>query len=149
MKAYFKKLYQYNQWANLGLCEHLKVIRELPDDIMMRLSHVVAAEEIWYHRIEPLEMEPLPVFEIQSWEVLEPRLTLSAKRWLDLVTATDDFERKLIYKNLAGKTYESNLGDIFMHVANHGTYHRGQIATLLRQQQFEPLPTDFILFTRV
>ena len=30
----------------------------------------------------------------------------------------------------------------------HGSYHRGQVAMLLRQSGAEPLPTDYIVFVR-
>ena len=148
MKAFFEKLYNYNQWANLGLCEHLQQIEEVPDEVMLRMSHIVAAEEIWFDRIEPLGFEPLPVFKTQPWEILEPRLKQSAKRWLQLIAKSEDFEARLDYSNLAGKPYSSQLSDVLLHLANHGTYHRGQIATLLRQQGLEPLPTDYMLFSR-
>jgi uncharacterized damage-inducible protein DinB len=32
------------------------------------------------------------------------------------------------------------------HLANHSTYHRGQIALMLRQLGSEPLATDFHVF---
>jgi uncharacterized damage-inducible protein DinB len=36
-----------------------------------------------------------------------------------------------------------------IHLVNHSTYHRAQIAILLRQQGFEPVNTDFITYDRV
>jgi uncharacterized damage-inducible protein DinB len=32
------------------------------------------------------------------------------------------------------------------HLANHSTYHRGQIASMIRRLGAEPLPTDFAFF---
>jgi uncharacterized damage-inducible protein DinB len=32
------------------------------------------------------------------------------------------------------------------HVVNHSTYHRGQVATMLRQLGTRPLPTDLLVF---
>jgi uncharacterized damage-inducible protein DinB len=32
------------------------------------------------------------------------------------------------------------------HLANHSTYHRGQVALMMRQLDAEPLATDFHLF---
>jgi len=147
MKAYFQKLFRYNQWANLVLSEHLRNLAP-PDQVMMRMSHIVSAEEIWFNRVKPLGFDPLPLFEIQPWELLQPRLEQSASRWLELVDDTADFEQVIAYNNLAGKSFHSPLSDILIHLANHGTYHRGQIATLLRQHNLEPLPTDYILFSR-
>jgi len=149
MKAYFQKLIHYNQWANHGLCHHLQTLPIEPHEVKKRISHIVAAEEIWFHRIDPLDVDPLPPFEIQSWEILEPRLKDSAQRWLDLAQNTDDFERLIKYHNLSGKSHSSTLNDIFIHIVNHGTYHRGQIAMVLRQNELEPLPTDYILFSRI
>jgi uncharacterized damage-inducible protein DinB len=148
MKAYFEKLYRYNQWANTGLCHHLKELGAAPEAVMMRLSHIVAAEEIWYDRIEPLGFDPLPVFGIQALDKLEPRLISSAQRWLDLVERTTEFELDIHYSNLSGKSFTCSLSDLLIHLANHGTHHRGQIATLLRQHGFDPLPMDYIFYSR-
>jgi uncharacterized damage-inducible protein DinB len=37
---------------------------------------------------------------------------------------------------------------MFQHLVNHGTYHRGQIATMLRQLGNKAQSTDLILFYR-
>jgi uncharacterized damage-inducible protein DinB len=36
-----------------------------------------------------------------------------------------------------------------IHLVNHSSYHRAQIAMLLRQKGFEPINTDFITYDRV
>ncbi|GJM28430.1 MAG: protein DinB [Cyclobacteriaceae bacterium] len=148
MKAYFYKLFKYNQWANNGLCRHLMALANEPIEVKKRMSHIVAAEEIWYGRIVPLDFQHLAVFDIQPWDILEPRLTASAQRWLDLVENTGDFEKVINYQNLSGRAFTSTMSDIMIHITNHGTYHRGQIATLLRQNGLEPLPTDYIIYSR-
>ena len=38
---------------------------------------------------------------------------------------------------------------IMIHLVNHSSYHRAQIAMLLRQNGFEPVNTDFITYDRV
>jgi uncharacterized damage-inducible protein DinB len=38
------------------------------------------------------------------------------------------------------------LGLLLQHLANHSTYHRGQVALMMRQLGAEPLPTDFHVF---
>ncbi|WP_313897918.1 DinB family protein [Brevibacillus sp. FSL L8-0520] len=32
------------------------------------------------------------------------------------------------------------------HVVNHGTYHRGNIAAMLRQQGYAGVPTDYVFY---
>ena len=36
-----------------------------------------------------------------------------------------------------------------IHLVNHSSYHRAQIALLLRQKGYEPINTDFITYDRV
>jgi uncharacterized damage-inducible protein DinB len=69
--------------------------------------------------------------------------------WLDFIEATESFDRELIYNNYVGDPYINNVEQIMIHLVNHGTYHRGQIAILLRQKGFEPINTDFITYDRV
>jgi uncharacterized damage-inducible protein DinB len=38
------------------------------------------------------------------------------------------------------------LAHLMQHLANHSTYHRGQIALMMRQLNVEPLATDFHVF---
>lgn len=52
------------------------------------------------------------------------------------------------YRSSQGTPFQTSVGDILMHLASHGAYHRGQIALLLRQAGAEPLNTDFITFVR-
>ena len=54
-----------------------------------------------------------------------------------------------ISKNLAGEEYKNTVSDIIQHAVNHGTYHRGQILTMLRQLGFTKLfSTDYIAYCR-
>jgi uncharacterized damage-inducible protein DinB len=48
--------------------------------------------------------------------------------------------------DMSGKSYGRRLGDMLVHVANHATYHRGQVATMTRQVGGTPVSTDFIRF---
>ncbi|MFM8742635.1 MAG: DinB family protein [Cytophagales bacterium] len=36
-----------------------------------------------------------------------------------------------------------------IHLVNHGSYHRGQVAMLLRERGYEPFNTDLITYDRV
>lgn len=52
------------------------------------------------------------------------------------------------YRTVAGVPQESAIWEMLRHVVNHGTYHRGQLATMLRQLGVAPPSTDLILFYR-
>ena len=55
-----------------------------------------------------------------------------------------ELSRTVAYTNSKGERWESSVADILTHVVLHGTYHRGQIATRLRDAGGEPAYTDFI-----
>ncbi len=148
MRDYLHKLFKYNHWANTGLAQHIKNQSFPLPEVLERLSHVVAAEEIWYSRVAGLDFELLPLFEAQPWEILTPRLENSAQRWLGLVDQTENFKQVISYHTTSGTPLQTSLDDILCHVANHGTYHRGQIATLMRQGGQEPMVTDYVAFCR-
>jgi uncharacterized damage-inducible protein DinB len=48
----------------------------------------------------------------------------------------------------AGAKYRHRYADMFRHLANHSTYHRGQVAAMLRQLGEKPPATDLIRFYR-
>jgi uncharacterized damage-inducible protein DinB len=56
--------------------------------------------------------------------------------------------RPITYTNTHGQTFTQPLQDLLFHILNHSTYHRGQLAQLLRQQGFTPPATDFVYFNR-
>ena len=47
---------------------------------------------------------------------------------------------------LDGKDHRSLFWQMFQHVINHGTYHRGQVTMMLRQLGAPPVGTDLIQF---
>ena len=55
----------------------------------------------------------------------------------------------LSFKRLNGDPYEMPHYQVFAHVFNHSTYHRGQIVTMLRQVGFAGVgSTDMVGFFR-
>jgi len=58
-------------------------------------------------------------------------------------------ERTIEYQDLRGNDQSDVLWQMLQHVVNHGTYHRGQITTMLRQLgAAPPKSTDLIAFYR-
>jgi uncharacterized damage-inducible protein DinB len=52
------------------------------------------------------------------------------------------------YRNQSGKSATVGTLDMLIHVVNHATYHRGQIASQIRQVGGTPVPTDFLVFAK-
>jgi uncharacterized damage-inducible protein DinB len=127
------------------------------------LVHVFTADRAWLGRLEgqaPLRANATDFGTLNSLlEVWEPVLT----RWPSVVEALGDAGRldtgrldtgrldtgRLIeYKSFAGEPFTNSLGQIVRHVVNHGTYHRGQVATMLRQLGAQAVSSDLISFYR-
>lgn len=133
------RLLAYDDWANR---EALASLRGVPP---RRLAHIVGAQHTWLQRLTGG-----PAAEV--WPELDPaaiavQLDLLRPRWQD-VLRTDDLDRVVAYTNTKGRRFESTVGEILLHVALHGAYHRGQIAADVRAAGKEPAFTDFIHATR-
>jgi uncharacterized damage-inducible protein DinB len=56
---------------------------------------------------------------------------------------------KLVFRRLNGDRYEMPHYQVFAHIFNHSTYHRGQLVTMLRQVGFTDVgSTDKLGFYR-
>jgi uncharacterized damage-inducible protein DinB len=63
-----------------------------------------------------------------------------------LATLTEEaLEGTVPYLNFKGETWTYTLWRMMVHLVNHQSYHRGQVATLLRQLGIQPLQVDFLL----
>jgi uncharacterized damage-inducible protein DinB len=59
-----------------------------------------------------------------------------------------DLDREMEYKTLKYGVYSNPLWQSMLHLLNHGTYHRGQVTTLLRQLGAQPILLDLMHFYR-
>jgi uncharacterized damage-inducible protein DinB len=149
MKKYFLKLYQYNVWANQRVLGCLEGQHIEDEKILTLLGHVVAAQLLWLHRVKGLPPPNVKLWGVYTFDQLVAMADSAGKQWLDFVESTDDFDRELTYRNYTGDPYTNNVETIMIHLVNHSSYHRAQIAMLLRQNGFEPINTDFITYDRI
>jgi uncharacterized damage-inducible protein DinB len=149
MKEHLKKLYEYNAWANrrvIGCIEQQGVTDEKALSIF---GHLVSAQFIWLNRFKGLPKSSYLLWGRYSVAELRQMVEDGAKLWLDFIAENDSFDRVLKYNNYVGDYYENKLEQIMVHLVNHGSYHRGQVALLLRQRGYEPINTDLITYERV
>jgi uncharacterized damage-inducible protein DinB len=152
------RLFAYNRWANARALEPVSALT--PEEfgrtlggsfssVHGTLAHIYAAEWIWLERWNRKSPRGLPT----SQEV--PTLDVLREKWVAVERAARDFvarvtqenlEEVITYVNVKGETWSYSLADMFVHVVNHSTYHRGQVATMLRQLGKVPLSTDFLVF---
>jgi uncharacterized damage-inducible protein DinB len=149
MKQYFLKLYRYNAWSNKRVLGTLQRQNVRDEKILTIMGHTVAALFLWLHRIKGLPAPDVKLWGEYSLEQLVELAEKAGKEWLEFVESTDNFNRELTYRNYVNEPYTNNVENIMIHLVNHSSYHRGQIAMLLRQKGFEPINTDFITYDRL
>lgn len=149
MKEYFLKLYRYNAWSNKRVLGALEQQNVTDEKILMLMSHVMAAQLLWLHRILGLPAPDVELWKRYSIDRLKELSEEGSIRWLQFIEGQDDFNRPLRYHNYVGQSFENNIEHIMIHTVNHATYHRGQVALLMRERGYEPINTDFITYDRV
>ena len=153
-------LFTFNKWANQRTLASLDVLAEEQftrdlassfSSISDTVGHLGGAEWAWLQRWLGTSPTALPEWAKGSSLVqLQARFEdIDAERSAFLNRLADaDVDRPIAYASLNGTRYVQPLGPQFQHVVNHSTYHRGQIATMLRQLGFKPTDTDLITYSR-
>jgi len=153
-------LYEFNAWADrrmLGAVaavkseEFLRPMGSSFASLRDTAAHIYGAEWVWLERFQGRSPSSLPTAaEFEDVGSLRERWTQLEERLLGFVgkLTQEDLNRVLEYKTLKFGTYSNPLWQSMQHVVNHGTYHRGQVTTLLRQLGAQPVLTDLMHFYR-
>jgi len=147
MSSFFNDLFAYHQEANQRILQHLtEQTTEIPEKVLALFSHILNAHQMWNNRITAAS--PLVgVWQMHSWEQAQQLHRENYQQTLQILQ-TQNLDAIIHYTNSQGKAFQNQVRDILFHIVNHGSYHRGQIATLLRQAQIEPIVTDYIFYKR-
>jgi uncharacterized damage-inducible protein DinB len=154
-------LSEYNRWANARMLDAASKLtaeqftRDLKSShrsVRDTLAHVLAAEWIWLERWNGTS--PRALLNPDSFPTVDSLRT----RWAETETDYGSFigglqdrslERIIAYTNTKGEEWKYPLGQMFQHVMNHSSYHRGQLTTMLRQLGAEVIPVDLLVFMDV
>lgn len=113
------------------------------------LNHAYLAELVWLKRVHGTGNAQLADLTVP------PDINALARAWPEVHQAwlewagsrgADAWNSLCTYRNAAGAEFSLPYWQIVLHVANHGSYHRGQVATMLRQSGVTPPGTDLIRF---
>jgi len=156
----FRLLYDYNVWANnrtLDSCAALseeQFTRDLSSSfrsVRDTLVHIYGAEWVWLERWHGRSPGGLPAgADCANLEAARRLLQETDRGLVDYVASltNEDLQRVHNYKTTAGVAQAQPSWQMLQHLANHSTYHRGQIATMLRQLGAKAASTDLIVFYR-
>jgi uncharacterized damage-inducible protein DinB len=142
------------RWADALVANVLTADPALPrqdppsGDPVRVFAHIAAVEHLWYARIEDVTIAHA------VWPDLSPDESRAiaeqhADLFEQLVAGGDgQLQRVVSYRNSAGRPFRNTVEEITTHVAMHGSYHRGQIARIIRASGGDPPYTDYIQFMR-
>jgi uncharacterized damage-inducible protein DinB len=149
MAAYLRRLYEHLAWADARTVAALRAMHAPPLDALRLLSHVIGAEHVWLSRIEgrPGEVPVWPSFGLEECVSVGLSNHSAFAALVETVTPTE-LQREIHYRNSKDEPFTNTLEDILLHVSLHGSYHRGQVARIIRTEGGVPLYTDYIRFVR-
>jgi uncharacterized damage-inducible protein DinB len=153
-------LFEYNSWANhrsldaaekLSTEEFTRPMGSSFSSVRDTLAHIYGAEWLWLERFQGRSPSGLPnLNQFPDLATLRDTWSEEGKRLLRFVRGLTqaDLDREMEYKTLRFGVYVNPLWQSMMHLVNHGTYHRGQVTTLLRQLGAQPILLDLMHFYR-
>jgi len=150
LREYFLRVFSHSAWGNRR--SYQAIARHSPPDARASgyLSHIVAAERVWIARLKGLDSSSLPIWPELTLEDCERVIDENAAAIGQYLAELNDevLESAITYRNSKGAEFTTPVIEVLTHLAMHGTYHRGQIASALRNAGLEPENTDFITFVR-
>lgn len=163
MLQHSHQLYDYHVWANDRLFAHLE---QLPEEafhaevtsvfpsVSQTLAHMYKFERLFMSVLAEVPNEEifpkLPGWteEAQGRTVGEMRqlFAAAAEQFRDLLRRTPDPDKAMTIEHPLYGRLDTHFSEILQHVVNHGTYHRGNVTAMLRQQGYSGVPTDYMFF---
>jgi uncharacterized damage-inducible protein DinB len=158
-------LYEYDRWANNRVLQAASTLRaeEFTRDlggsfrsVRDTLVHIVESERGWLTCWK--EPSPSSTFVTDLWTRHNalfspnafPDLAAVQLKWADVEREQVEFVNRVTNESLGRmlpvRTTQISLAHLMQHLANHSTYHRGQVTLMMRQLAAEPLATDFAMF---
>jgi uncharacterized damage-inducible protein DinB len=150
MREYLHNLARYDAWANEQLIRSLAGAAATDERVLHLAGHLLAATRVWLGRIRGEDTQEWNLWPVLAIETLIPMLREADQQMLSLTASeTENFDRIIHYRNQSGKFFDTKLSDILIHIVNHATYHRGQLATAVKNAGGEPAVTDYIAWVRI
>ncbi|PEP48214.1 DinB family protein [Bacillus pseudomycoides] len=155
-------MYNYHIWANQTI---LGRIKELPSSVLSQevnssfptiahaLSHIYAVDKMWYLVLTGNGMQealqaciPLNESILSSVDEYAHNFAELAEQYREWFRSQTDLEQTILLDNPFASIRQTRLSEIVLHVVNHGTYHRGNVSTMLRQLGHASTMNDYSLF---
>lgn len=149
----------YHAWASRRVVEAAGQLspEELARDfgtadksVMGTLVHIFGADRVWLSRLRQEPAGPYLTEADYRLEVLQNGWPSVLDQWKNWAAGwTDESVQVVIpYRDMKGRPWADPIWRAVLHVVNHGTHHRGQVAGFLRSMGRTPPPLDLIAYYR-
>jgi uncharacterized damage-inducible protein DinB len=144
-KKHFNSLLEYNYWANDKVAASIRDNNLSSGKPIELYSHILNAEVICLNRAKEITNYEFKPFLVRSIEECDEVIKSTNIEWNKFIKSLpeNDFEKLIKYKNIRNEDTIIKIWEIIIHMINHSTYHRGQIAASLRSMNIQPPVTDF------
>lgn len=155
-----KLLHAFNSWADNRIFEgvaqltpeqYVRDMKSSHGSIHGTLTHLVGAEKMWLSRwVAKPDAALLSANDVASLKGLKEiweRVGYDTAKFLSTMN-DKKLQETFTYTTTKGQQYTYVYWQAIQHVADHSTYHRGQIITLMRQLDVTPPSTGLSLFYR-
>ena len=161
----FALLYEYDRWANNRVIDAASALapeqftRDLGgafSSVRDTLLHILAGEWIWLNLWRQPSPDPEFLANLRTRRetvfvpAAFPDLAFVKSKWTEIEQDQSQFVGGLtdadLERMVPARGRELMLARLMQHMANHSTYHRGQVSLMMRQLEAKPAPTDFHLF---
>jgi uncharacterized damage-inducible protein DinB len=141
---YLRREFAYDAWANQETLAAIGKAGRDPRSLEL-MAHILSAERLWLERLRQ-QPQSQPVWPEQDLARSESEAADLAGLWAEYLGSLADQDLPVVisYKNSKGEPWTSTIADVLTHVVMHSAYHRGQIASHMRQSGKAPASTDFI-----
>ncbi|WFR62633.1 DinB family protein [Paenibacillus amylolyticus] len=157
-----EQMYKYHAWATQTI---LGRIKELPSSVLSQevnssfptiahaLSHIYAVDKMWYLVLTGTGMPealqaciPLNSEIHGSVDEYIQHFTDLSVQYSEWPQGQTDLDKTVLLDNPFAGVRETSLSEMVFHLVNHGTYHRGNVSTMLRQLGHASIMNDYSLF---
>ena len=150
---------EYSAWASRQLVEAAAGLStgELTRDfetadrsVLGTLVHIYAADRVWLARLKRMPHGPYVSEADYQLSVLQTDWAALMDSWVEWVRGISEEEamEPVSYHDMRGVAWTQPLWQLVLHVVNHGTHHRGQVAGFLRSLGHTPPKLDLVFYYR-
>lgn len=140
---HLRRQFVYDSWANREVLNAIRAAGGENKRSLQLMAHILAAERVWLERLKQ-QPQSVPVWPEADLPRCEAEAEQLASLWLEYLNRVTDLTQVTSYKNSKGEAWTSSICDVLTHVVMHSAYHRGQIASHMRETGHTPAYTDFI-----